>query len=345
MRKILVIDTQGEAISAKYRALLPGIQLRGVEMDSTRGTPCHEHGGFCGWLAAIPAIASGVEFELVFARIFDKDAKWLSGCEDWMLEIIAAEKPNYISRSWGAWDGDDKMQSLYGQVAFQEFVPAFLKLQAEIGFVDFGAAGNSDANDSDEDVDFPQSQMLDTCNIIGASRRDGVPTEWSGDGTGVQCVMWADLVYSPDMAGVWRLWSGTSAATPKACGACAALGDDLPRWRQRMEQLPPGCRPTGDWTIPHPKWGYGCAEDLWQNFARRTPPGLMPPASPVATKGGPVIRPEFFDYKKVDRNEEARGSDPVDRRPGRAPQSEPSAGSRSVRRGKETRAEGADRRA
>ena len=296
MKKIMVIDTQGESIGDLYRLRLPGITLRGVEMDSTRGTPCHEHGAFCGWLAGIPAIAAGGECELVFVRIFDKDAAWIVGCENWMLDVIAAERPDYISRSWGAWDGDDKLQSLYGQVAFQEFVPAFLKLQAEIGFVDFGAAGNSDKNDSDADVDYPQSQMIETCNIIGACRRNGVPTDWSGDGKGVQCVMWADLVYSPDMAGAWRLWSGTSAATPKACGACAAFGDDLASWRKRIELI---CsRPAGEWEIPHPKWGYGCAEDLWQNFAKRTP-GLLPPIHPEALQATPVIQPEFFDYRRL----------------------------------------------
>ena len=61
MKKILIIDTQGEAITPIYRSLLPGVKIRGVETDATRGTPCHEHGALCGWLSALPCIGAGIE--------------------------------------------------------------------------------------------------------------------------------------------------------------------------------------------------------------------------------------------------------------------------------------------
>lgn len=332
MKKLLIIDTQGEAISEEYQALLPGAKLRGIEMETTRGTSCHEHGALCGWLSAIPLIGAGFEFEIVFVRVFDKDAVWIPNCESWMLDVIREEKPNYVSRSWGAADADSQLSEMYAQLSFSEWAAAYRALVAELGIVDFGAAGNSDENDADVDVDFPQRDLADVVNVIGACDRSGVPTKWSGDGAGVQCVMWADLVYSPDMTGKWVLWSGTSAATPKACGACAALGYTREQWLTKLKNLPAGCRPAGDWTLPHPKWGYGCAEDLWQNFARRVPAGLLPPATPKATKEVEIIKPEFFDYRRVNGHEEARGIDRADNGAGSVPAAPASRRRKSVDR-------------
>ena len=338
VKKVMIIDSQGEQITDVYRSLLPGVAMRGVEQKITRGTECHPHGALCGWNAAIPLIGTGLPFEIIFVRIFDKDAKWVDGSEEFILKTIAQERPNYISRSWGAWDGDDAMQNYWASVAFDEFVPEYKRLQAEIGFVDFGAAGNSDNNDADRDVDYPQVQMPEICNIIGACARNGVPTKWSGDGAGVQCVMWGHLVYSPDMTGRWILWSGTSAATPRACGACAALGDDLASWRRRLVNLPESCRPRGDWKLPHPKWGYGCAEDLWQIFARRVPANLLPAPTPAVKLNGKEVEPmpEYFDFKRV-ADDEARGSDPGDQQQVKPADDEP-AGGTGVRRIKTPRA-------
>ncbi|NCC50909.1 MAG: hypothetical protein EOM20_06790 [Spartobacteria bacterium] len=275
MKKILIIDTQGAEITPAYHALLPGVSMRGVEMDATRGTPCHSHGAWCGWLSAIPVLGAGMELEVVFVRIFDANAQWVPNCESWMLDIIEEERPDCISRSWGAWDGDDRITRMFAETSFDEWIVRFAQLQDDIKFADFGAAGNNDNNDADEDVAYPQCQLEHT-NVIGACRRDGVPCVWSGDGPAVQCVMWADEVFSPDMSGEFAVWSGTSAACPKAAGAYLALNDTPDSWRVRMRTLPPYNRPEGEWTLPHPKWGYGCAEDFWQNFAKRIPVGLMP---------------------------------------------------------------------
>ncbi|MFH0907185.1 MAG: S8/S53 family peptidase [bacterium] len=311
MKKILIIDTQGEEITPIYRSMLPGIALRGVETDATRGTPCHEHGALCGWLAAIPCIGAGLDVEIVFARMFDKDARPIADAHKFILNTIAAERPDYISRSWGAWDFDSPLGRRFADEMFAELLPRFIELQQEIGFLDFGAAGNNDENDADQDVDAPQSQLPATV-IVGACGRNGVPTEWSGDGVGVACVMWADRVYSPDMAGRWILWSGTSAATPKLCGACAALG--YTSLDQALKTLQMSERPDGEWTLPHPKWGLGCAESLWQNQMRRVPAGLLPPYHQLTVQG--IERIEFFDFRRI--LEEERVDLVKEKRPRRA---------------------------
>jgi hypothetical protein len=296
--KIMIIDTQGPAISEAYRALLPGLRIRGYEPDYVKGTPCHEHGALCGWLAAAPVLGAGMSSaELIFVRIFDELAHWIPGSEEYMLRIIEQEKPDYISRSWGAWDGDDGLAQFWAQAAFSEFGPAFRELQKKIGFVDFGAAGNSDENDRDNDVDYPQCDLLDLSNIIGACRRDGHPTIWTGDGEGVLCLMWGDQVYSPDMSGRWVLWSGTSAATPKACGACAAMLLNRDQWRD-LCRSPKAERPYETYSLPHPKFGWGCMEKFWQENVRRLPEQLLPPPAPTGINAITAV-PEFFNYRRI----------------------------------------------
>jgi hypothetical protein len=240
-----------------------------------------------------------------------------------MLDIIEDERPDCISRSWGAWDGDDSITRIFAEASFEEWIERFTQLQSTIKFADFGAAGNNDNNDADDDVDFPQCKLEHT-NVIGACRRDGVPCEWSGDGPAVQCVMWADEVFSPDMTGESTLWSGTSAACPKAAGAYMALNDTTDSWLLRMQTIPPYNRPEGDWTLPHPKWGYGCAEDFWQNFAKRIPVGLMPMQSltPIPCVNKPKT---YHDYREISC--EAQEHDQMRRKAHMAAESSPAAGS------------------
>jgi len=164
---------------------------------------------------------------------------------------------------------------------FRQFAGRYTGLiERDEGIADFGAAGNDDHNDADDDVAFPQAQ-LGRCNIIGACDRRGVPCEWSGDGRGVLCVMWGDRVWSPDAAGIWSLWSGTSAATPKACGGAAALELTTDAWRQwvKINATRPKNWRGGE---PHPKWGYGCGEEAWQQFMAIAPKTMLPPKSEPA---------------------------------------------------------------
>ncbi len=270
--KIMVIDTQGpNGFTQAYRDLLPGVRIRGRELASVAGQACTPHGAWCGWLAAAPRAATGVQTELVFVRCFDGQNRWIQDCEPWLLDTIEAEQPDYVSRSWGAWDGDDALQRQFAMAGFERFTAGYSELLADDdGPADFGAAGNNDRNDADDDVAFPQAQ-LSLCNVTGACDRRGVPCVWSGDGRGVLCVMWGDRVLSPDAKGIWTLWSGTSAATPKACGAAAALELTTDGWREWVRNN--ATRPK-DWkgALPHPKWGWGCEEESWQLPMKRYAP-------------------------------------------------------------------------
>lgn len=174
--KILVIDTQGpNGISQTYRELLPGVRIRGRELASVADQPCSPHGAWCGWLAAAPRAAAGVETDLVFVRCFDGRNRWITGCEPWLLDVIEAEQPDYVSRSWGAWDGDDPLQRQIAMAAFQKFGAEYSELIAsDDGPADFGASGNNDANDADPDVAFPQAQLA-RCNVIGACDQRRLP--------------------------------------------------------------------------------------------------------------------------------------------------------------------------
>ncbi len=293
--KLLIVDTQGEQISEAFKKLLPGLELIGHEMAETRGTPCHEHGSFCGWLSGVPLVVVGGHHEVHFARIFDQQAREVVNSDQWLLDLIAQLRPDVISRSWGLWDQDSELGAMAGRIMYGDWVSEYVKLQADIGFVDFGAAGNEDELDADNDVAFPQQLMPDVSNIIGACRRDGVPTEWSSDGDGVQCVMWGDKIWSPDQNGLFRLWSGTSAATPKAAGACAASGLFNLSWREAVIQT--ADKPYGA-ELPHPKYGFGCMEEAWQKFARIAPAAIMPPHSVLGVSSASVT-PEFMEFRRL----------------------------------------------
>lgn len=295
--KLMVIDSQGAGNLATLQKLLPDVRVRGIDHPDHRGYTYHPHGHWCGWLAGVPLQAHALKIgqpgahELVFLQIFDKDSKALS--DSFMFEQIAAEQPDYLSRSWGAWDQDDPFIRTGIDGFYREhWVPSFAKLQDGLGFVDFGAAGNNDANDSDSDVAYPQAAMPERCNIIGARARNGRPAKWSGDGRGVLHTMWAAGVASPNPDGSWTRWSGTSAATPKAAGVCAALEMDADTYRGLVADT--ASRPEG-YKLPHPKWGWGDMEYLWQSFAADLPRNLLPPA-----KTG-TLRITHHDFNRIRR--------------------------------------------
>lgn len=294
--KIAIVDTQGpNFIGEKYRALLPGVRISGFEPRSVRGTPCHEHGALCGWLAAAPVVAAGRDLELVFVRCFDEAAGWIKDADSWILDRLEEIRPDYVSRSWGAWDGDDPLQRQMAYLSFAQFAKDYAPMIEAGGIADFGASGNEDRNDADDDVAFPQA-VLPRCNVIGAHYRGGRPCEWSGDGTGVLCCMWAERIWSPNAAGKWVLWSGTSGATPKACGAAAARGILTEGWR--LLTIDNARRPRGysGADLPHRKWGHGSMEWAWQEPMQKLPAALRPPA-PAA----PKARPALHDYLTMRR--------------------------------------------
>ena len=311
--KLLCVDSQGEQIHSAYRDLLPNIELRGTPTpEKWRDSICHEHGSLCGWLLALPAQAAilagelAEKVELVFCRIFDQNARFIPDSEERILEVIREERPAVVSRSWGQWDQDSQLGEWSGQLNWQEWAAEYAALQEEIGFLDVGAAGNEDENDKDDDIIYPQ-RLLENCCIVGAAHRSGKPAEWSGDGAGVLCIMWGDRVYSPDATGRWRLWSGTSAATPKFAGAAALRR--LPTEDLKLAVMHEATRPTkavyANMTH-HAKWGFGNWEEAWQRYARLMPSDLMPPPEPAGIQS--LVAPiEFFEFTHIS-NYEARSS-------------------------------------
>lgn len=287
-----MIDTQGpEGISQEYRKRLPGVAISGDEPDGVKGTPCHEHGSLCGWLAAIPRAAQGLPVELVFLRCFDKDARWIQGCDEWLFERVRQIQPDYVSRSWGAWDGDDQFWKAVAQAAFIKWVKVYAPMAEKMGICDFGAAGNNDNNDRDDDLAYPQAMMPNT-NVVGAHDRRGIPCPWSGDGRGVTCCFWANRVWSPRAdTGEWVLWSGTSAATPKAAGVAAARA--LSPSQFRAFAIEEAQRPAKAKELPHRKWGWGSLEWAWQQAMRDGPIDLRPPERTTMHQ-----KIALFDYER-----------------------------------------------
>jgi hypothetical protein len=274
--KILVIDTVGNiGFSRYFMDYFPGIDVTGFEPTKALPLP-HPHGFQCGYYAGVlmNLLPKDEQRKLIFCRIFDDKGKPLPGSDEFMLQVIAEAKPDVVTRSWGLADGDRTQGDMTGRVAYGPWVEKFRALQEQIGFVDFGAAGNSDANDADVDVDFPQRLMPDICNIIGSHNKSGIPSRFSGDGAGVQCTFWAEDV-ALCTNGFWQHGSGTSFATPKAAGLCGLLGLKSPEWRAFVQGH--ASRPK-DWKgeIPHPKWGYGSLEKQYQLHMARLPARLWP---------------------------------------------------------------------
>jgi hypothetical protein len=275
--KLLIADTQGSALSPAYRALLPNLTLRGIDHPDLR--PHSPHGAWCGWLAGAPLQARGIAAEIVFLQILGPSGTgkdWV----DFLLSHIAAEKPDVVSCSWGAWDQDDDFGEIFMRAAYNRYVEQLLSLKKDLGFRIVCAAGNDDFNDEDLDVAYPQKLMPDNAWIIGATDANGIPTLWSADGY-VDAVMIGSKCASPDASGRWHLWQGTSAACPKFAGLIAAMG-----WNDEeiLSILQSGAQHPAEWADqrPHTKWGWGSMEFGWQDIVRDLPRELRPPLALTA---------------------------------------------------------------
>lgn len=271
---VMVIDTVGGYYSTYYAALFPGVEIICEQPDSDLPPP-HPHGFQVGYYAGVSLLPKD---KLIFVRIFDERGQPLPGCDEWMLEMIEKHTPHVVCRSWGMWDGDTNTGAMRGKVAYGAWTEKYRALQARLGFIDFAAAGNDDDNDEDSDIDFPQQLMPDVSNIIGSTRRNGVPSRFSGDGPGLQCVAWAEDV-PLCTNGFWQRGSGTSFAAPKAAGMCAHYRL-LQRadWAQYVMSLGAGRRPLA-WRgeLPHPKWGWGNIEPDYQEMLKMLEPARRPP--------------------------------------------------------------------
>ena len=295
---MMVIDSQGEGFSDSYAALLPNAKLRGIDpKGEVLGHRCHPHGLQAGYYAGILLDqALGFEpgsVEIVFVRIFERDASPSPDSNDWMLDVIAKERPDVINRSWGMEMEDTQWGNMVGKIAWGKWVAEYNKLQEEIGFVDFGAAGNSGDWDADDDVNFPQ-KLMPNSNVIGSSRRDGVPSEWSSDGQAVQCVAWGDRIWLRDNY-AWDLGSGTSFSSPKMAGLCAALRLDTSAWRLFVEER--ATRPKGYEAVRSNKWGKGNMEDEFQKLLRKVDAARHP--VPVRNRIRLTMQEKWHDFERL----------------------------------------------
>ncbi len=293
--KILVIDSQGgEGMSAAYLSQMKHVRVRGVEMDATLGQPCHPHGLMTGYLAAsllhpVHGVKPG-DAELVFVRIFDQRANSVADASKWMLDVISREKPDYVGRSWGGVYTQPRMGSLmWGQWVFD-----YRALQRELGFLDFGSAGNSGNWLPDSSISFPQVLMPDICNVIGSCRRDGLPSEFTSSGQGVQCLAWGEKLFLNNN-GTLEVGSGTSFSAPKVLSLCAVQRiTALQDWRDYVRRN--ATKPVGFEAAESPVWGAGNIEDEYQRKF-----SLIPIGDRV---GNLSMRPtwlrrQWFDFAEV----------------------------------------------
>ncbi len=277
---IIISDTIGDHLTSAYRALLPNVEMRGYshpdEPAQLNRMP-NPHGAWCGWLAGLPlqVVSSwgGPQFRLHFVAAFNPNGDAYADDHAFLLEMIEQIRPSYVLRSWGAPDGDDELIEVFNRLNSQQFISDFLSLKKSLGFVDVAAAGNSDRNDADNDINFPQRGMPDETIIVGSIRRDGVPVESSSDGEGLNCVMWGDRILSPALDGLWDAWSGTSAACPKFGGVLAAKGLDHQGAIDLIDAEASKPKGITEW---HPKFGEGSCEHLWQQYAQQVPARLWP---------------------------------------------------------------------
>jgi hypothetical protein len=297
--KVIVLDSASKFIADEYRAMLPqGITVRGY--DSTNEERVHPHGYQVGYYATHLLNLVPGEHELVFIRIFDGNARPIAGSNEFALDILEQEcKPNkdgkwpVICNSWGADDGDiPGMERRLGG-HWERWARKFQEITKSAAV--FSAAGNDDHNDADNDVSYPWRILTGSAIIVGSHDRAGVPSVFSGDGSGVFLSMWGQAIPLLDHQGIWSVGSGTSFAAPKAAGLCAYMGMDGLNFRDyvRSHATKPD-RYSG--YLPHLKWGWGSMEYRYQELS-----------SDVAddNKRPPVIRKSMMslmqwrDFKKL----------------------------------------------
>lgn len=270
----MVVDTVGgDRFSKSYKDYFPKASLRGLELRNDGD--CHSHGYQCGYYAGVLTALLNEPSEIVFVRIFDGNGAPVPMSNEWVLDVILRERPDYITNSWGQADLDHKWGDIVGETTWKQWVKEYKRICDSIGAVSFFAAGNDDVNDSDIDVDFPQRLMPDDVAIIGSHNRAGIPSQFSGDGHGVLFTMWGENValLSNDQ---WHRGSGTSFSCPKACGLAAYLGLNL----STLKHYAADCASRPDdyqGLIPNVKWGWGSLEHKYQEYLARLPEQLQPP--------------------------------------------------------------------
>lgn len=290
-RHLIVSDSLGQHAEGcdAFAKLIPNIRVHTYEHPDEPDVdyPPGQHGAWCAWLAAVPAVIVAarnpdVEFHLHFVPRFRPNGTAYPNGIEWLLDLIEEIydtcEPDWmgVSRSWGSWDQDNQWAEMIQRDTTMGIRERWFAVKKRTRFVDVAAAGNNDKNDKDFDVCSPQRYFGFTSAIIGARDRKGVPMEWSADGLVILGVMWGHKVISPCLDGSWVVWSGTSATCPKVAGIAWANG-----WTQA--EIEEHFRETDLYPAdfqdqrPHPKWGWGDREESWQVFYRQyLSDGYMP---------------------------------------------------------------------
>lgn len=268
--KVMIIDTVGTQFPDYFKAYFPNVKIRGYDLTSQKAT--HPHGWQCGYYATVLLNLLPGTHEAVYVRIFDAAGRPIPNSNNWMLEVIEHERPDIISNSWGQSDFDARFGDHVANMTWRAWVAKYEQLTAGTG--SFFAAGNSDQNDPDPDVDYPGALAKNSC-IIGAHRRNGIPSEFSGDGHQVLCSFWAQNVQLLSGEG-WERGSGTSFACPKAAGLAAYL--QLNSADFKAYAIAHASKPdyyVGQ--LPNVKWGWGSLEHKYQEKLSMLRADLLPP--------------------------------------------------------------------
>lgn len=223
--KVMVVDTVGEGISQIFLEKLPNLSVSYIQPASVKGTKQHPHGGWCLWDMAAQ-IPENIKIEALMCRIFDGEGRPIDGSDEFWLKAWRDFRPDYITCSWGA-HASDRVNEMFLRMTYnQEYKDKIDKLIDETNSDIFFAAGNEGDLLLDDDVDFPQAMLHnDKVHVIGACDANGVPAIFSGDGFQVDAIYLGVRTASVDpFSGKWVYWSGTSSATPRACGDAIVNG-------------------------------------------------------------------------------------------------------------------------
>jgi hypothetical protein len=281
---IVVLDScSGQDLSAFFYTKYPNAHFTGNQPDQLKGVPENTHG--CLVASSILQVVD-INCHLHFLRIFGSEGEGVADIDTWMfdqLELVneKAKAEGYrwwLNCSWGVADQDDQFAAMMQAMMFDEDWKArWREVTSEADI--FFAAGNSDDNDPDPDIDAPQKFLHEdeNCHVIAACDWDGVPAYFSGDGAGLSGMYPGHKIWAHDQDGKWVKWSGTSGASPYALGDAVMEEELFDARGSNFEDyvFESGTRPTEPVKLPHPKAGWGCMNQ--QLFRRLTMSGRQPP--------------------------------------------------------------------
>lgn len=292
--KVIVCDSVGSygTMPGYTNYLPPNIKVRGI--DQTTEEKTHPHGHQVAYYAThLLHLRPESEHELVFVRIFDGDAGPLNNNE-WLLDVLAEEitPDTVINMSWGMDDGESAVVEAYAKRAWSKWASKFVDVVGNTPV--FSASGNSDHNDSDEDLNYPWKLIPHIAICVGSHDRGGIPSVFSSDGAGVFLTMWGENIPLLNGNGRWTIGSGTSFSSPKAAGLCAYLGGDASDFRKYVRSH--ATKPDEySGYLPHVKWGWGSLEYRYQELSSQINDSCRPPI---------INKPEFglaeyHDFKEI----------------------------------------------